>query len=51
MGLFDFSILFVDRDFGTYVFCFAYGKIHLWIRFDSFGRQKGWRGFVVTTIT
>jgi hypothetical protein len=44
MGLFGSSILFVDRDFGTYVFCFAglpsfvMAKSTYGLRFDSLGK-------------
>jgi hypothetical protein len=44
MGLFDLSILFVDRDFETYVFCFACPpsidmvKSIYGLGFDSLGR-------------
>jgi hypothetical protein len=57
MGLFDLSILFVDRDFKIYVFCFAglpsidIAKSIYGLRFDSLGRQKRWWGFVVAAIT
>jgi hypothetical protein len=47
--------MFIDRDFGAYVFCFvgppsidmAKSIYGLW--FDSLGRQRGWWGFVATT--
>jgi hypothetical protein len=57
MGLFDLSIMFVDRDFGTYVFCFTgppsidMAKSIYGLGFDSLGRQRGWLGFVIATIT
>ncbi len=57
MGLFDLSILFIDRDFKIYVFCFAslpsidIAKSIYGLRFDFLGRQRRWRGFIVATIT
>lgn len=63
MGLFDSSflvllIMFVDRDFSIYVFCFVGPpSIHMeksiyGLGFDSLGRQRRWWGFVAaTTIT
>jgi hypothetical protein len=57
MGLFDLSIMFVDKDFKTYVFCFAslpsigMAKSIYGLGFDSLGRHKGWWDFVVAAIT
>jgi hypothetical protein len=53
MGLFGSSILFADRDFGTYVFSFeglpsfVMAKSIYGLRFNSLGKQKGW--WVTTT--
>jgi len=53
MGLFGSSILFVDKDFDTYVFCFAsspsfvMAKSIYGLRFNSLGKQRGW--WVATT--
>jgi len=57
MGLFGSLILLVDRDFDTYVFCFVglpsidMAKSIYGLGFNSFGRQRGWWGFVAIATT
>jgi hypothetical protein len=57
MGLFGLSILFVDKDFDIYVFCFVGSpsidmvKSIYGLRFDCLGRQRGWWGFVAIATT
>jgi hypothetical protein len=49
------SIMFIDRDFSIYVFCFVcshsidMAKSIYGLRFNSLGRQRRWWGFVTTT--
>jgi hypothetical protein len=56
-GFFGLSILFIDWDFDTYVFCFVGSpsidmeKSIYGLGFDSLGRQRRWWGFVAITTT
>jgi hypothetical protein len=51
MGLFGLSILFVNRDFGTYVLCFVgLSSIDMAKSIYFLGSERRWWAFVATTI-
>jgi hypothetical protein len=52
MGLFGLSILFVNKDFSTYVFCFVGSpSIDMAKSIYFLRRERRWWGFVTTTTT